>query len=115
MGLIDNTQFTDNFQYFDKEIVLEIIDIFINEYPDRIKSISENIEQQDFDSLRFSAHSMKGVIANFIAIDVQEIARDLEMKGANKDFTDVPELFETFKTKSATMLEELKALRENYK
>lgn len=115
MGLIDNKQFTDNFQYFDKEIVLEIIDIFINEYPDRIKSISETIEQQDFDNLRFNAHSIKGVIANFIAVDVQEIARDIEMKGANKDITGVAELFETFKTKSAAMLEELKVLRENYK
>ena len=115
MGFIDNTQFKDNFQYFDKEIVLEIIDIFINEYPERIKSIADSISEKDFDKIKFNSHSIKGVIANFVAPDVQQLAKELEMKGTNKDLDGINELFESFKASSSAMLEELKNLREEYK
>ena len=114
MGLINRTQFTDNFQYFDKEIVAEIIDIFLNEYNDRINAIAENIKANDFDGLKFSAHSVKGVIANFIAPDVEQQARSLEMMGAEKNLDGVNEVFEEFKISSAAMVEELKELKEQY-
>ncbi len=114
MGFIDSEQFKENFQYFDKEIVLEIIDIFINEYPDRIKTIGESIENKDFDKIRFNSHSMKGVVANFTAPDIQNQAKDLEIKGTNKDLDGINEMFEKFKTDSSAMLEELKVLRGEY-
>lgn len=114
MAQINKTQFIDNFQYFDKEIVLEIIDIFINEYDGRIKAISESIEAVDYDGIKFNCHSVKGVIANFIAPDVEAKARDLEMMGANKDITGIEETFESFKVYSAEMVEELKALRTEF-
>lgn len=115
MAQIDRDQFRDNFQYFDKEIVFEIIDIFINEYPDRIATISESIESMNFDDIKFNSHSIKGVIANFVAPAVEQTARELEMMGANKESGGIKEKFEIFKTTSAEMLEELIELKEEYK
>lgn len=114
MGLINRTQFTETFHYFDKEIVAEIIDIFLNEYDDRINAIAENIKSNDYDGLKFSAHSVKGVIANFVAPEVEQQARSLEMMGSEKNLDGVNELFEEFKISSAAMVEELRELKEQY-
>lgn len=63
--MIDRKKLQENFEYFDKEMVLEIIDIFINEYPDRIAKIKSDIAEKDLVALKFDAHSIKGVVANF--------------------------------------------------
>ncbi|MBN2639109.1 MAG: Hpt domain-containing protein [Bacteroidales bacterium] len=114
MAIISKDQFIENFQYFDKEVVLEIINIFIDEYPDRLQTIQNNINNGDFDQLRFNAHSIKGVVANFIAPEVQAMARELEMKGTNKDASGVQELYDNFKNKADQMLEELNELKKNF-
>ncbi len=114
MAQIDKTQFNDNFQYFDKEIVLEIIDIFINEYPDRITAISESINKKDYDAIKFNSHSIKGVIANFIAPEVEQKARELEIMGSNQNIDGIDEIFAAFKALSAEMVEELRELRNDF-
>lgn len=84
MRVIDKQLFDDTFQYFDNEIVVEIIDIFLNEYKDRINTIKESIELKDFDKLKFHAHSLKGVVSNFAAPTAQAAAKVLEDKGTDK-------------------------------
>jgi len=114
MGVIDKAQFTETFQYFDNEIVVEIIDIFLKEYSERIDSLTESIKSVDYDGLKFNAHSMKGVVANFVAPSVEQQAKELEMMGSEKNMDGVNELFETFKLSSASLVEELKELKEQY-
>lgn len=114
MPIIEKDRFHENFQYFDKEVVLEIINLFIEEYPERMLTIRKNIDQKDFDQLRFNAHSLKGVVANFIAPDVQSLARSMEMKGTNNDLNNVNELYSELKEKADVMVEELTELRKNY-
>jgi len=112
--MIDKKQFLENFQYFDNEVVLEIINIFIDEYPERMATLRKNIDEEDFDQLKFNAHSLKGVVANFVAPEVQELARQLEIKGTHKDLTDVETLFNALKEKTGLVVEELKALKGNF-
>lgn len=114
MGVINKVQFIDNFQYFDKEIVVEIIDIFLKEYPERMKSIADNIESCDYDNLKFNAHSMKGVIANFVAPKVEQSARELEIMANEKNLDGAKELFEEFKVSGSIMIDELAELREKF-
>ena len=112
--MIDKKQFLENFQYFDNEIVVEIINIFIDEYPNRMETLRKNIDEKDFDQIKFNAHSLKGVVANFMAPEVQELARQLEVKGTNKDMKDVEELFNRLKEKTRQVIEELEVLKENF-
>lgn len=114
MPIIEKDRFQENFQYFDKEVVLEIINIFIDEYPERMLTLRKSIDQKDFDQLRFNAHSLKGVVANFIAPEVQDIARNMEMKGTNKDLENIDELYSLLKEKSDVMVEELTELKKDY-
>ena len=63
--MIDRQKLNQNFQYFDNETIIEIIDIFFSEYPERVEKIQKNIAEKDFTQLKFNAHSIKGVVANF--------------------------------------------------
>ncbi len=114
MGVIDKTQFTETFQYFDNEIVVEIIDIFLNEYPERIEALKKSIDDTDYDNLKFNSHSIKGVIANFVAPDVEQQAKELELMGSEKNMDGAQELFEAFKVSSAELVNELREIKEDY-
>ncbi len=115
MPEINEKQFLENFQYFDKEVVLEIINIFLEEYPQRMETLQTNINERDFDQLRFNAHSLKGVVANFVAPEVQELAKTLELKGANKDIKDLDTIYNELKDKADVMVSELKELKNHFK
>ncbi len=114
MDMIDKKQFLENFQYFDNEVILEIINIFIDEYPERMETLRKNIDEKDFDQIKFNAHSLKGVVANFVAPEVQELARQVEIKGASKDITGMEALYKQLQEKTGIVVEDLKELRKNF-
>lgn len=76
--MVNKQTFLDTYSYFDKEVITEIIDIFINELGGRFEKLYQDSKQGDFKSLKFDAHGLKGVIANFCAPEAWEKARDLE-------------------------------------
>ncbi len=112
--MIDKEQFRENFRPFDNEIVVEIIDIFTTEYPDRMSELEKNIQEEDFESLRFNAHSLKGVIANFLAPEPKSYAKELEERGKNKIIDGSTDYFIKLKTSTAKLVEDLKELRSEY-
>ena len=76
--MIDRQKLDQNFQYFDKETIIEIIDIFFEEYPERVEKIRKNIQDGDFNQLKFNTHSLKGVIVNFQDPVSIELSRKLD-------------------------------------
>lgn len=114
MKVIDKTTFIETFGYFDKSIVREIIDIFTGEYTDRLDKIKNGIEKKDFSGLKFEAHSMKGVISNFMAPLPQNIARSIEIKADHEDFSQLPELFQELEIAIFDLVDDLKMLRTLY-
>jgi HPt (histidine-containing phosphotransfer) domain-containing protein len=130
--MINEKKFADTYVHFDKETVVEIIDIFIEEYEERIGKISQQIENRDFENLQKSAHAFKGVIANFemecMAYEeitmIEEKSRiflDSEWnKPEAKDRTEeilqqeFAALFVSFKKHSRQILNQLKSIRHNY-
>ena len=112
--MINKKTFAENYEIFDKEIVREIIEIYLHEYPERIANLRTNIHQNDFESLYKNAHSLKGVTANFFDDDTVELARILESKGKEQDGSGLGELFEQLKETSLKLIEELKTLAIEY-
>ncbi|MCF8228758.1 MAG: Hpt domain-containing protein [Bacteroidales bacterium] len=112
--VIEKEEFRQNFKPFDKEIVVEIIDIFIQEWPDRQKEIQKNIEEGDFESLRFNAHSLKGVVANFIADEPKTLAKQLEDNAKEKIDDDNLAKFQELTKLINELIEELKEIKEEY-
>lgn len=114
MRVIDKQLFDDTFQYFDNEIVVEIIDIFLNEYKDRINTIKESIELKDFDKLKFHAHSLKGVVSNFATPTTQAAAKALEDKGTEKIDDNLNEDLIKLNELVTFLAEDLSELRSNF-
>ncbi len=112
--LIDKEEFRENFKPFDKEIVVEIIDIFIQEWPERRDEIRKNIDERDFDSLRFSAHSLKGVVANFIADSPKNLAKTLEDNAKANVGDDNMGVFLQLQEEVNQLVIELQELRKEY-
>lgn len=112
--MIDRATFSANYEIFDKEIVKEIIDIYIQEYPDRMTNLQQNIADKDLESLYKNAHSLKGVTANFFDKETEELARQLEAKGKDGDASGIEDIFVQLKESLEKLIEELKVLGEEY-
>lgn len=77
--MVDRKIFDDTYRIFDKSLIVEIIGIFIHEWPGRFENLERNIREADFKKLRFNAHSLKGVVSGFAAPLVYEKVKNLEI------------------------------------
>lgn len=112
--MIDKAIFASNYEIFDKEIVCEIINIYITEYPDRMAKLKNLIATGDLDQVYKTAHSLKGVTANFFDKESEEIARIIEEKGRAGDPSGLEDLFEKLKVSTDKLVIALGDLREEY-
>lgn len=112
--VINKEQFQENFKFFDKEIIVEIIDLFIDEFDDRMKSIKNSIDSSDMEALKFSAHSLKGVISNFVADEPRELAKLLENKADENDQSELTEIYHKLYTSTAILVDELRDIKVIY-
>lgn len=110
--MIDRVKFNENFQYFDNEIIVEIIDIFISEYDERYRNLKKNIDEKDFTQLKFNAHSLKGVIANFMDPVTIEQSRSLDEMAKKNIEAGLKDLFNELEKSSFNLLQELKAIKK---
>jgi len=111
--MIDRKKFQENFQYFDKDVVIEIIDIFESEYQERFTNLEKNVNELDFIQLKFNAHSLKGVVANFMDPVTIELSRKLDEVAKNKENNGLLELFTLLKTSCDSLLTELREIRKD--
>jgi len=114
MKVINKAAFIDTFQYFDKPIVLEIIDIFLNESESRINAIRSDIESGNLNALKFDAHSFKGVVANFMAEETMSLARELEHRGAEGKNEGLNELLALLEKSTEYLVADLKEIRKEF-
>ena len=108
MAVIDWDQFNENFQYYDKSIIVEIIELFVEEYEQRISALQKNIDGHDFTSLAFNAHSLKSVISNYMAPKALELTSKLEELGKNQTPEGLNEVFLELKSTTWELILELK-------
>lgn len=91
--MINKQLFQNNFKIFDKEVVVEIINIFFEEYPGRFEKMDKNMVEFNYKELAFNAHSLKGVVSNFASPVLFELAREVEkMASALRDGNTDPDL-----------------------
>jgi len=91
--MINKQLFIDTFKVFDREVVVEIINIFFEEYPLRIEKMDKNMAELNYKELAFNAHSLKGVVSNFASPTLFELAREVEkMASALRDGNQDPDL-----------------------
>ncbi|MFW5975053.1 MAG: Hpt domain-containing protein [Bacteroidota bacterium] len=112
--VINKEALSDSFEVYDKETILEIIDLFFEEYPKRVKQLNTALQKHDAELLRTSAHSLKGVIAHFHAEEPHKLAKILEDKGAAQDLENSEQIKNTLLSQIEEMLKELKEIKKDY-
>jgi two-component system sensor histidine kinase/response regulator len=70
----------------DQEILQIIAPLFIDDCARQLKEISDAVFKRDGELLCLSAHNLKGLVVNFNATPVEELANELEKKGKADEF-----------------------------
>lgn len=99
----------------DRELFFELIDIFEEDYQEKMKEVDECIKKENFDRIKEIAHSLKGSSGNISAKKIYFSFKELEQLAAGKDVgkinTIVSELSQQFPELQTHILQ----LREEFK
>lgn len=105
--MVDWQKYNDTFQWYGKDVEIELIGILNEEYIDRMAKLEQNIANRDFEQLKFNVHSLKGSISNYHAPEPVELARELELKAKENNAEGLDELWTRLQLSTKSLLDEL--------
>ncbi len=79
----------------DKELLLELLDIFQEDFVSKRQALAEAIAKKDFTKIKEIAHSMKGASGNISAKRMYATCLQLEQAGRDKNPVGMEDLFKT--------------------
>jgi CheY-like chemotaxis protein len=82
----------------DRELLNDVVSVFLEDCPLKLREVREAIQNRDPDGLRRSAHALKGAVANFAAHSAVEIAQKLENLGKQQNMTQAAETLPLLET-----------------
>lgn len=71
--MLDKQAFRETYHFLDKEVIIEIIDIFLSEYETKLQKLEQNLADGDLPGIRFTAHNIKGVVSNFNVSELYQV------------------------------------------
>ena len=75
----------------DKELLLELLDIFVEDYKAKYKQLQEAINNKNIEEIKSIAHSLKGSSGNISAKLLRTTCLKLEELGKNNDLAQAKE------------------------
>lgn len=110
MSKIDLNTFNALKESAGEDFIAELVDTFLGEAPSLITQMRSALACQDTDIFRRAAHSMKSNAATFGAMELSELAKELEGFGREKNLMigDRLDVLETVYHRVAEQLEALK-------
>ncbi len=69
----------------DEDLAKEIIDDFLKQIPDNLFAVKKALNDEDLPLLQREAHIIKGASGNVGALNLQEIAEQIEIASEGKD------------------------------
>ena len=82
--------FDDDWDFF-----MEVVDMFVADYPQMMTDIKQAIDQQDSSKLERTAHALKGMLGNFQVEPSVEKAFTLEKLGRSETFDNAAATYES--------------------
>ncbi len=73
----------------DDELIQSVLELFLHSVPEVIAKFAAAVEAEDFDEIRFQAHTIKGMAANISAHRIREAALYAERAAGKKDLAGV--------------------------
>ena len=99
----------------DKDLLLELFDIFQEDYKVKRKTIDELVEKKDFEQLKAIAHSLKGASGNISAKKVHAIFIQLEQMAKNKDLSQAKDLLSNLDKEYTALGAHIVQLKQSFK
>ena len=99
----------------DHELLLELIDLFLEDTPQRIQTMIAALEKSDAEEIERRAHSLKSAAANLSATALEEVAQKIEDFSAQSDLASVAGILGRFKREFETLKTALAALQKDLK
>jgi len=94
-----------------KALLQSLIEVFLNETPERLENIKKAIDDGDTKQVQYLAHTIKGVAANLSASSLQQHAASIEVAAKDADIEQVTKLLPDF----LLAADQLKQRFEQYK
>lgn len=94
----------------DFDLFTELTDLFFDDSLSLLKKIEDSINRKDADSLRKTAHTLKGAVANFSAPRAYDAAFELETAGRENSLAGADEKFSVLKKEIDNLTLEMKSI-----
>jgi len=98
----------------DPELLLDLIDMFLDDGPSKVLAVQEGISTGDFDKAERAAHSLKGSSGNLGATLLQDICEKLQVATRHQRLDESKQLAPRLSETYAAAEEALKRLRSEY-
>jgi HPt (histidine-containing phosphotransfer) domain-containing protein len=85
MSVIDKKTFEDLKQMSGDDFIGELIDAFLEDAPNMLDAMRTALEAKDVESFRRNAHSLKTNANTFGAMELGELAKELEAMGRDNN------------------------------
>jgi len=81
----------------DDDLAKLIVQTFLSDAPNQIKSLNESMEKENIEEVRRQAHTIKGMAANMSAEALREVAFEIEMAAKDGNLATVRESMKKMK------------------
>jgi two-component system, sensor histidine kinase and response regulator len=95
------------------ELLLEIIDLFLEDCPKQLEEIREALANNDTQSAYRAAHTLKGSAGNFDAHEVMAIVQRLEARARDGDVAAATRVFEMLECDVRSLLDALAGAKDS--
>ena len=111
--IIDVEEFLERVQD-DKELLVELLDIYSGDYQTKRKQLTKAVKEKDFDEVKSISHSLKGASGNISAKKMREIFMVIEDKSRNNDLSGVDNLLISLDKEFELLSGKIKELKEKF-
>jgi len=96
----------------DKELLMDLIQIFIDTYPEDLKALHESVLEGDPETIRKNAHRVKGSVSNFGKHKAFHTAKSIEDLAKEGDLTEIPRMCNELVDHLLSLEKEIKRYQE---
>ena len=95
----------------DKDLVLELFDIFLDDYGKRRAALGEAVQTDNYEEMGSVAHSLKGAAGNISAKPLRVIMAEIENKSKVGDMSGMTDLLEAMDREFTVLKQRMDELR----
>jgi len=111
--VIDLNEFMERVQD-DKELLLELLDIFSDDSQEKMKNLKVAIQQNDYETVKSIAHSLKGASGNISAKALRQSLMKLEEMGKVNDLGQAPALYQEMEVQLADLFKRIEEIKQEF-